>query len=1127
MSVSVGDLYATLGIKDELTAKLGRADHELDNFQKHLTQTGERAQIIAKEISNSNEKWVDSLSRLSEGFKNLGVEKATEDMKRLAQSFAIGSDIEPTVAQIRSVGQEIDRLRAAGAEVSPSLQDVYRRFQEMGASAESTLDPLESMKSKLLQLAAGWVSFQAIRSVISDTTEFGSRMTDLAARVGQSTDSLQRMAYAADQNGSSAEQLAMSMARLTRGVESGQRSVTNAVDKLGLSLTHLKSLEPEKQFETMLIALSQLPRATERTSIAMELFGRGGAALVPVAQQLGALTEEANRLGVVVSATTIKAADDFGDAQTSFSKVVQAFKADFAAELLPTLTSGLKAVTEILAEVKNGFETLPESLRELIVAAGLATAGFFALQGAMAGLGALGLAQIPMLAGAISALGVATGATVAIAATWVAAWKFGEWISESRGVSSVIQHWGELFGIVDSKAEATLRKIESEVARSNAAILEARRTAETGSGLDIGELSEAQIKHMENRLKMSELLHKAETRLGEELIKSSQAADKITQAYQLSVYQAERQHEAVKMRLSTELAIKKLTDDDYFQQLKMAEAEYRSTVALAKRVLELAQEKELRASIVKFVKEQEAVETKLAALAAKSSEARNVLQEKFDLPAIEAQTNAIKRKYEALKKEAEALYKTAYEASNTTPEMERLLAVTLANYDASMALELALGKEAQGLKSIKSEAKEATDRLAEQLDKYYAKMGRGFGEQLLEGLGNSLTKLPGVIQSAIQGGGNVGAAIGASLGADIGQSLGTKLGGMLGSMGKFLGPLGAIAGSLAGKWLGGLFGEKEVSKVNKMRDAFLATSGGLKDLEKRAEAAGTNLSKLFNARTVEAYQKAVAELDAQLQEWSKIQTEAQQKLNDAIDRYGFSIAELGPTFREQRLNEMAASLLEDYHLLTAAGIEHNLVTARMTPALLEYIDLARQSGGQIPLAMQPIIDSMIEQGLLLDENGTAYTSAEEAGLSYTATMTEQFQKLIEKINDLVNALLGVGRAAPGPINIPINPVWGEPDRSNTPWRGRDEEDIGLAEGGIVTRRQWKLVGEKGPEAVIPLDRLDFLLKPSGSSGASSNGEVPFHVEVHVGPEKLYDHLFSASRGRLLRIHEDAIVRGRR
>jgi hypothetical protein len=385
----------------------------------------------------------------------------------------------------------------------------------------------------------------------------------------------------------------------------------------------------------------------------------------------------------------------------------------------------------------------------------------------------------------------------------------------------------------------------------------------------------------------------------------------------------------------------------------------------------------------------------------------------------------------------------------------------------------------------------------------------GLGASLKAGLTAGLKGLPQVILGALQGGGDVGKSIGAHLGGSIGESmaepltkkltatLGKTLGGALGSIVPGLGSLlGSQLGGLLSKGLGklggllGIGGNKQIQEVNRLRDAFLETQGGFEALQKKLVGLTNQdlVKKIFDAKTVDQFNAAVAQVNGLLGD----QEAATQALKEATDRYGFSIEELGPAMQRQELDQQAGQLLQDFKILTASGIDVNTVIAKMGPSLVDFVNTSRQAGQAIPEAMRPVIDQLIASGQLVDENGQAYKSAEEAGITFAQTMSEQFQTLIGHIEDLVSALTGVPREVP--INIPVTYSTSGTPPSGVPIDIPTDNIPGFATGGVGDFGKGTLAMLHGYEAVVPLDSGG---KPSG--GGLGGVENHFNVGVELSP----------------------------
>jgi hypothetical protein len=342
--------------------------------------------------------------------------------------------------------------------------------------------------------------------------------------------------------------------------------------------------------------------------------------------------------------------------------------------------------------------------------------------------------------------------------------------------------------------------------------------------------------------------------------------------------------------------------------------------------------------------------------------------------------------------------------------------------------------------------------------------------------------------------------------------------------GSMFGPIGAGIGALAGGLLG-LFGKakKAREEMKKLQDQFVQSMGGMDALKKAAAAAGVSLDAMFKAKNKDALSKAIDEIKGKLDTFAQ----ANDDLNKAIEKYGFTVQELGPKFAAQKLDEMAAGLLKDYQLLIAAGVDAGTVVGKMAPDLLNYVHTAIAAGQSIPESMKPIIDQLIAQGLLLDENGNAYKSAEDAGVTYAKTLSESMQDAVDAIMKLVAALTGIPQ--PNPIHIPVSY-----DNPGAPPGGGDRHNPEFGAGGIVLpfRRAAKgtvvggpthvLMGEKGAEVAAPISALFGRLGDTIAQKVGGAGPSQIVVPIHVGGEKLDNILIRRNKAGMWTVKKESV-----
>jgi TP901 family phage tail tape measure protein len=291
-----------------------------------------------------------------------------------------------------------------------------------------------------------------------------------------------------------------------------------------------------------------------------------------------------------------------------------------------------------------------------------------------------------------------------------------------------------------------------------------------------------------------------------------------------------------------------------------------------------------------------------------------------------------------------------------------------------------------------------------------------------------------------------------------------------------------------------------------VRDAYLA-------IGKSEADAMRDLERFNNAtrQSAEAVQQAAGVIAMALEE----QAADQERLNSAIQRYGFEWEELGAKFRQTQLNNGAKELIEDWRVLVASGISMETVNTRMAGAMNEYLQSALTVGAEVPLAMQPILQSFADQGLLVDAAGNKITDLSAAGINFTETMAAGFDRVIVKLDQLINSLIAAGTAIDPLSGSVVAAAGGGPQSKPGTYRDwvvyYEQQDgsasvpdmiqamknaaagmpIPMAEGGIVRSPTFAMIGEAGPEAVVPLDS-------DGGIPGGSGLQIHFHGDVYDG-----------------------------
>ncbi|MBE0615139.1 MAG: hypothetical protein IH604_15815 [Burkholderiales bacterium] len=129
---------------------------------------------------------------------------------------------------------------------------------------------------------------------------------------------------------------------------------------MGLDLAEFKTLAPADQFETIAKALEGFQDGTQKTAVAVALFGKSGAEMLPFLKELAA---EGGRQ-VILTSEQIRLADEYSDHQKKLHAQIGLYAQAIAAEMLPAyndLTAALLDMVKGIAGVDAGTKGLKNS----------------------------------------------------------------------------------------------------------------------------------------------------------------------------------------------------------------------------------------------------------------------------------------------------------------------------------------------------------------------------------------------------------------------------------------------------------------------------------------------------------------------------------------------------------------------------------------------------------------------------------------------------------------------------------------------------------------------------------------------------------------------------------------------
>jgi hypothetical protein len=278
------------------------------------------------------------------------------EMAVFKQSFSTGFFNEKMIAGMSMSGQDAAKAGEGMAKWNAGLAAMRVQNEEQVRS----MGPLATM---LTHMAALYAGFEVLHFV-HGTIEAAGALHELSQRTGATVETLSVLKFAGAQAEVGAAQIAIGfrgMALSLGNLRDGVPKTVEAYQRLGFSFRDLATLSPDQQFIKLATAVGKMPEGYERAEVAQRVFGRSGAALLPLLVDLadkgfGKLREEAEQGGGLFSTEMATKADNFGDAVTRLTAAIRGLAINGLTPVLPLLTSFVDLMSKGAGFFADTFE---------------------------------------------------------------------------------------------------------------------------------------------------------------------------------------------------------------------------------------------------------------------------------------------------------------------------------------------------------------------------------------------------------------------------------------------------------------------------------------------------------------------------------------------------------------------------------------------------------------------------------------------------------------------------------------------------------------------------------------------------------------------------------------------------
>lgn len=213
---------------------------------------------------------------------------------------------------------------------------------------KGTASAVGGITSRALSFAGGTLiagGLAKATSAVFDFAESGAAIDDISKRTGASAEALSQLKYAAEQSGTSIEDVekgGRKLGQVLYDANNGSKAAAASLAALGLSTKDLEGLSFEEKLMAVAEGLKGIEDDGARSAAAMDLLGKSGANLLPLmedgAEGMRAMMTEADALGMTLSGDQAAAAAEFDDSWAKLKATLAGTGKIIGAALAPMLT---------------------------------------------------------------------------------------------------------------------------------------------------------------------------------------------------------------------------------------------------------------------------------------------------------------------------------------------------------------------------------------------------------------------------------------------------------------------------------------------------------------------------------------------------------------------------------------------------------------------------------------------------------------------------------------------------------------------------------------------------------------------------------------------------------------------
>lgn len=272
----------------------------------------------------------------------------------------------------RIVGTLLWELAADMAKLRVGMDDAVKQVNSAMKSIDGAID-IGKKAFGALAAAAGIASFG---SFVKSAIDAADRLAEMSERTGVAASELSRLELAFKLGGVSSEGMQQSLVKLSVTMNTN----SDAIEQLGVKTKNTDGTlrGSSEVLRDLADKFQKMDNGARKTALAVEIFGKSGADIIPVLNMgsdgIAEMTRLSERLGIALDDEATSAANQFNDTLDILKMSVNGVARGAIAELMPSLNSMASAMlqaaseTDVLKNISDGLGFVLKTLFSVVVA---------------------------------------------------------------------------------------------------------------------------------------------------------------------------------------------------------------------------------------------------------------------------------------------------------------------------------------------------------------------------------------------------------------------------------------------------------------------------------------------------------------------------------------------------------------------------------------------------------------------------------------------------------------------------------------------------------------------------------------------------------------------------------------